>query len=271
MAYSYKCSISFGLVYIPVTLHASVKTQDVGFNMLDKKTMSRVKYKKTCEECDGREVKQEDIVKGYEYEDDKYVVFTEEDFEKLKTKKDKNITIQKFVDIAQIDPIYYDRPYYVNPTGAENAYALLLRAMEEEKKVGIAKTVLGNKETLIALRAKDGQMLLNTLFFADEIQKNPTKEVKAEFSSSELSLAKSIVEGMSGEFKAEDYKDEYRERVKAAIEQKIAGKEIVKAKEGSANVAANLMEALQASLKGLNKPTKKVLRKAPAVKKEKRA
>ena len=157
MAYSYKCSISFGLVYIPVTLHASVKTQDVGFNMLDKKTMSRVKYKKTCEECDGREVKQEDIVKGYEYEDDKYVVFTEEDFEKLKTKKDKNITIQKFVDIAEIDPIYYDRPYYVNPTGAENAYALLLRAMEEEKKVGIAKTVLGNKETLIALRAKDGE------------------------------------------------------------------------------------------------------------------
>ena len=231
MAYSYKCSISFGLVYIPVTLHASVKTQDVGFNMLDKKTMSRVKYKKTCEECDGREVKQEDIVKGYEYEDDKYVVFTEEDFEKLKTKKDKNITIQKFVDIAEIDPIYYDRPYYVNPTGAENAYALLLRAMEEEKKVGIAKTVL----------------------------------------SSELSLAKSIVEGMSGDFKAEDYKDEYRERVKAAIEQKIAGKEIVKAKEGSINVAANLMEALQASLKGLNKPTKKVSRKAPAVKKEKRA
>ena len=271
MAYSYKCSISFGLVYIPVTLHASVKTQDVGFNMLDKKTMSRVKYKKTCEECDGREVKQEDIVKGYEYEDDKYVVFTEEDFEKIKTKKDKNITIQKFVDIAQSDPIYYDRPYYVNPTGAENAYALLLRAMEEEKKGGIAKTVMGNKETLIALRAKDGQMLLSTLFFADEIQKNPTKEVKAEFSSSELSLAKSIVEGMSGDFKAEDYKDEYRERVKAAIEQKIAGKEIVKAKEGSTNVAANLMEALQASLKGLNKPPKKVSRKAPAVKKEKRA
>ena len=149
------------------------------------------------------------------------------------------------MDIAEIDPIYYDRPYYVNPTGAENAYALLLRAMEEKKKVGIAKTVLGNKETLIALRAKDGQMLLNTLFFADEIQKNPTKEVKAEFSSSELSLAKSIVEGMSGKFKAEDYKDEYRERVKAAIEQKIAGKEIVKAKEGSTNVAGNLMEALQ--------------------------
>lgn len=103
MAYSYKCSISFGLMYIPVTLHAAVKAQDISFNMLDKKTMSRVKYKKTCEECDGREVKQEDIVKGFEYEDDKYVVFTDEDFEKLKTKKDKNITIEKFVDIAEVD------------------------------------------------------------------------------------------------------------------------------------------------------------------------
>ena len=121
MAYSYKCSISFGLVYIPVTLHAAVKMRDIGFNMLDKKTMSRVKYKKTCEKCGGREVKQEDIVKGFEYEDDKYVVFTDEDFEKVKTKKDKNITIEKFVDIAEVDPIYFDRPYYVNPTGAENA------------------------------------------------------------------------------------------------------------------------------------------------------
>ena len=105
MAYSYKCSISFGLVYIPVTLHASVKTQDVGFNMLDKKTMSRVKYKKTCEECDGREVKQEDIVKGYEYEDDKYVVFTEEDFEKIKTKKiwhtERNTLLRQILRIGK--------------------------------------------------------------------------------------------------------------------------------------------------------------------------
>lgn len=163
MAYSYKCSISFGLVYIPVTLHAAVKTQDIGFNMLDKKTMSRIKYKKTCEGCGGREVKQEDIVKGFEYEDDKYVVFTDEDFEKLKTKKDKNITIEKFVDIAEVDPIYFDRSYYVNPTGAENAYALLLHAMEEENRAGVAKAVLGNRETLLILRAYGGQMLVNTL------------------------------------------------------------------------------------------------------------
>ena len=271
MAYSYKCSISFGLVYIPVTLHAAVKAQDVGFNMLDKETMSRVKYKKTCEACGGREVRQDDIVKGFEYDDGKYVVFTDEDFEKLKTKKDKNITIEKFVDIAEVDPIYFDRPYYVNPTGAENAYSLLLRAMEEENRAGVAKAVLGDKEKLLLLRAHGGQMLVNTLFFADEIQKNPANEVNAQCGASELALAKSIIEGMSGAFRAEEYKNEYRERVKAAIERKVAGKEIVRAKEGAPSAAANLMDALQASLKGLHKPAKKAVRKSASAQKEKRA
>ena len=103
MAYSYKGSISFGLVYIPVTLHNSIKQNDIGFNMIDKKTKSRVRYKKTCEECGNREVKQEDIVKGFEYEDGKYVIFEEKDFEKIKSKKDKNITIEQFVDISEVD------------------------------------------------------------------------------------------------------------------------------------------------------------------------
>lgn len=164
MAYSYKGSISFGLVYIPVTLHSTIKNNDIGFNMIDKKTMSRVKYKKTCADCDGREVRQEDIVKGYEYEEGKYVLFDEKDFEKLKSKKDKNITIEQFVNLAEIDPLYFDKPYYVAPTGAEKAFSVLLSAMEEEGKAAVAKTVLGTKETLIAIRAKDGQMLLNTLF-----------------------------------------------------------------------------------------------------------
>ncbi len=178
MAYSYKGSISFGLVYIPVTLHSTIKNNDIGFNMIDKKTMSRVKYKKTCADCDGREVRQEDIVKGYEYEEGKYVLFDEKDFEKLKSKKDKNITIEQFVNLAEIDPLYFDKPYYVAPTGAEKAFSVLLSAMEEEGKAAVAKTVLGTKETLIAIRAKDGQMLLNTLFFAEEVTKNPAKEIK---------------------------------------------------------------------------------------------
>lgn len=248
MAYSYKGSISFGLVYIPVTLHNSIKENDIGFNMIDKKTMSRVKYKKTCADCEGREVKQEDIVKGYEYEEGKYVIFEESDFEKIKTKKDKNITIERFVKLDEVDPLYFDRPYYVNPTGAEKAFAVLLTAMAQENKAAIAKTVLGTKETLILIRSKDGQMLLNTLFFEDEVTKNPAKDIKEKGNAAELKMAKAIIDGMTGEFNPEEYKDEYREKVQQAIEQKIAGKEIVSPKEKNITTVANLMDALTKSL-----------------------
>ena len=263
MAYSYKGSISFGLVYIPVTLHNSIKENDIGFNMIDKKTMSRVKYKKTCADCEGREVKQEDIVKGYEYEEGKYVIFEESDFEKIKTKKDKNITIERFVKLDEVDPLYFDRPYYVNPTGAEKAFSVLLTAMEQENKAAIAKTVLGTKETLILIRSKDGQMLLNTLFFEDEVTKNPAKDIKEKGSAAELKMAKAIIDSMTGEFNPEEYKDEYREKVQQAIEQKIAGKEIVSPKEKNVTTVANLMDALTKSLeltkkqKAAKKGTKK--------------
>lgn len=257
MAYSYKGSISFGLVYIPVTLHSTIKNNDIGFNMIDKKTMSRVKYKKTCADCDGREVRQEDIVKGYEYEEGKYVLFDEKDFEKLKSKKDKNITIEQFVNLAEIDPLYFDKPYYVAPTGAEKAFAVLLSAMEEEGKAAVAKTVLGTKETLIAIRAKDGQMLLNTLFFAEEVTKNPAKEIKNEASEAEIRMAKTIIESMTGKFEPEKYKDEYREKVLAAIEQKISGKEINSPRERSEGKVIDLMDALQKSLLAVKSPRRK--------------
>ncbi|HIR67122.1 MAG TPA: Ku protein [Candidatus Coproplasma avicola] len=254
MAYSYKGSISFGLVYIPVTLHSAVKDNSIGFNMIDKKTMSRVKYKKTCADCDGREVKQEDIVKGFEYEDGKYVIFENNDFDKLKSKKDKNITIEKFVKLSEVDPIYFDKPYYVVPTGAEKAFAVLLSAMEQEEKAAVAKTVLGTKETLILIRARDGQMLLNTLFFEEEITSNPAKEVKEQGSEGELKMAKALIEGMSGKFDPSDYKDEYRHKVQEAIERKISGKEIVSPKESGSDKMIDLMEALTKSLELAQKP-----------------
>lgn len=122
MAYSYKGSISFGLVYIPVTLHSTIKNNDIGFNMIDKKTMSRVKYKKTCADCDGREVRQEDIVKGYEYEEGKYVLFDEKDFEKLKSKKDKNITIEQFVNLAEIDRCISTNPTTLRPRARKRRF-----------------------------------------------------------------------------------------------------------------------------------------------------
>ena len=254
MAYSYKGSISFGLVYIPVTLHSAVRDNSISFNMIDKKTMSRVKYKKTCADCDGREVKQEDIVKGFEYEEGKYVVFDDKDFDKLKSKKDKNITIEKFVKLSEVDPIYFDKPYYVVPTGAEKAFAVLLSAMEQEGRAAIAKTVLGTKETLILIRARDGQMMLNTLFFSEEITSNPVKEIKEQGSEPELKMAKALIEGMSGKFNPSDYKDEYRRKVQEAIERKIAGKEIVLPKEGGSGKMIDLMEALTKSLEITQKP-----------------
>lgn len=261
MAYSYKGSISFGLVYIPIELHNTVNNNDISFNQIDKKTMSRVKYVKTCVDCKDRVVKQEDIVKGYEYEKDKYVIFDEADFEKLKTEKDKNITIEQFVDIKEIDPLYFDKPYYVSPTGGNTAFALLIKAMEEENKAGIAKAVLGNKETLIAIRAKDGELLLNTLFFEEEVKKNPSDKINGEVKEAELKMAKSIIEAMTAPFEPEKYHDEYRKRLEEAIEQKIAGKEIVATKEQASNNAASLMEALQASLTQV-KPNKKDTKKA---------
>lgn len=263
MAYSYKGSISFGLVYIPVTLHSAVKNNDIGFNMIDKKTMSRVRYKKTCEDCGGREVKQDEIVKGYEYEDGKYVIFDESDFEKLKNKKDKNITIERFVPLGDVDPIYFDKPYYIVPTGAEKAFAVLLSAMEQEDKAAVAKTVLGTKETLILIRAKNGQMLLNTLFFEEEIVNNPAKAITEKGTEAELKMAKAIIESMSGEFEPELYKDEYREKVKQAIEQKIAGKEIVAPKEKDNVSAASLMDALQKSLALIQNKTATKRKTAP--------
>lgn len=252
MPHSYKGSISFGLVYIPITLHNSVKNNDVGFNLIDKKTMSRIKYKKISAE-DGREVKSEDIVKGYEYESGKYVIMDEKDFDRIKTKKEKSIVIEKFVDLNDIDPIYYDRPYYVKPTGAENAYSLLIAAMEKTGKVGVAKTVLGTKENLIVLRADKGKLTLHTLFFADEIQKNPVETAYKEPNPAELKMAESIIEGMSGTFRTEEYHDEYGAKVKDAIERKIAGKQIVRTKEKPTLEVVDLMDALQASIQTLRK------------------
>ena len=248
MSYSYKGAITFGLVYIPVTLNASIKNNDIGFNLIDKKTMSRVKYKKTCVDCDNKEVKNEDIVKGYQYEKDKYVIFTDKDFEKLKTQKDKNITISEFVNLNEVDPIYFEKSYYVNPVGAEKAFFVLMDAMEKQKKAGIAKCVLGTKETLILLRAKNGKMLASTLYFYDEVVK--TAEIKKpKILKKELELASTLIEQMTEKFVPENFKDEYNRRLKKAIKAKVAGESYVIKKEVKApSNVINLMDALKESL-----------------------
>lgn len=249
MGFSYKTSINFGLVYIPVNLSIAVKDNNISFNMLHKKTMSRVQYKKTCVDCNNKEVNANDVVKAYQYEDGKYVIFEESDFEKLKTNKDKNITIEHFATLNEIDPIFYDKTYYVVPTGGYKAFSLLKRAMEDLNKVGIAKTILGNKEALIMLRVKNNQMYLNTMHFFEEIVNNPYQDNDTEVDIRELDLAKAIIDNMTVSFKPALYQDDYKERLLEAIEAKIRGQELLPLKDNQPNQVSSLFDALEQSLK----------------------
>ena len=261
MAYSYKTAIEFGLVYIPITLHACVKSHDIGFNMLYKKTKQKIKYKKTCENCPAN-IPIDDIIKGYEYEPGKFVTLTDKELESLKTPKDKSIAITEFVRLDEIDPIYFDRSFYVSPNGADKALSLLLKALDEEKKVAVAKTVLGTKEQLVALRAINGKLVLNTLHFYDEVQLAPSlKEVKV--SASEISLAKNLIKNMTAHFEPAKYKNEYREKVLAAIKSKINGEKITAAKTSKMpkNVIS-LMDALKKSVAETEKPRAKTKKAA---------
>lgn len=269
MAHSYKSSISFGLVYIPVTLHLCVRSNDVSFNFIDKNTMSRIRYKKTCLDCQGREVNPEDIVKGYEYEDDNYVIIEDTDFEKIKSKRDKTIAIEKFVKLSDVDPIYYDKTYYVAPSGAEQAYSLLMGAMETKGMAGVAKSVLGTKDTLIVVRVKNGRMLLSTLFFSDEIQESPAKDIKPVTSGKELELAQSLIENMSDEFEPSLYKDEYREKLIALIDSKIHGKAFSLPKEKDEQRVGSLMDAIIKSIESARKPPEKPAKGIAPVRKAK--
>lgn len=252
MGISFKGAISFGLIYIPISLYNVIRTNDISFNLIEKNTMSRVKYKKTCVDCDNNEVKQGDIVKGYEYEDGKYVIFDSDDFEKIKSKRDKNIIIEQFVNLIDIDPIYYDKAYYVIPDkGATRAFNLLKAAMEREGKVGIAKTVIGTKEKLVAIRVKNKVMYLNTMFFHEEVQNIPFVQEETEIVEQELNLALTLLNSMTKKFEPEHFVDEYKLKIQDAIQAKIAGKEIVRKDEIDQNQALDLMAALEQSLKNI--------------------
>ncbi len=252
MAYSFKSSISFGLVYIPVKLTAAAKSRDIGFNMLEKKTGKRVRFKRVADGTD-REVSLSDTVKGYEYEKDKYVVFDESDFEKIKTKSDKTVNITAFVGLNEIDPVYYEKTYYVTPTGGEKAFALLIDAMRETGRVGISKTVLGTKECLVAVRADGENMLLSTLYFYDEITPAPRLNAQDKPQKRERELAVSMIDALNAPFEPQSYRNEYNDRLKAAIEDKINGKEIVTANdtEEKSTDSDSLLAALLKSVSAL--------------------
>lgn len=252
MAVAHKGSISMGLVLIPVGLYKTTTDNDIHFNQLEKESKARIKYKKYCSHCN-KEVTADDIIKGYEYEKDKYVIMTDDDLEKIKTKKDRTIHIIQFANMSEVDPIYFEKDYYAVPdTGAEKAFELLRQSMLMQGKVAIAKTVMGTNQKLIVLYPLEDGIIVKTLYYADEIVSIPKQVPKMELDENELLMAKMLIENMTKPFQAAAFKDEYQERLREAIMKKIQGKEIVSTESPEQNNVIDLMEALQRSLKLTN-------------------
>ncbi len=250
---SRKSVITFGMVAIPIAMYTATQDNDIHFNQLHKTDNSRIRYKKTCANC-GKEIKTEDIVKGYEYDDDEYVVITDEEIEKVKTEKEKSIQILHFAQLNQISPVYYDKTYQVAPeAGGEKAFELLRVALMAEQKIAIGKTVMGTNDTLMAIIPREDGILISTMFYADEVRELQKQYTKTEVSEQELNMAKILINSMDTPFDPSKYKDEYQIKLRTLIETKIAGKEVVSAESENEGKVIDLMEALKASVEKAKK------------------
>lgn len=272
----WKGSISFGLVNIPIKLHAATEDKDIKLRTLHKKCHSPIKYEKICSHCE-EEVKAEDIVKAYEYTKGKFVILDDEDLEKLeKENEDKAVEIIDFVKMEQIDPIYFSKSYYMSPhEGGGKAYSLLRKALSETKKVGLARMVIRSKEQLAVIRVYKNTLVMETIHYPDEVrdaEEVPNVPTDDKVSQKELETALILIDQLTTEFQPEKYKDEYRTALLELIEAKRAGRETAEpeAKETVSNVT-DLMAALQASI-DRTKPVKtQAPRKKTALKVKKQA
>jgi DNA end-binding protein Ku len=275
----WKGAISFGLVTIPVAVYPATEEKTLRFNQLHDEDLGRIRMKRMCEK-DGEIVDFDHIVKGYEYEKDRYVVLTDEDFDAVPVESSRAIDIVQFVDLEEIDPMMYKKSYYLVPeeTGAK-AYALLREAMTQDQKVGIAKVSFRDKEHLAALRFHDDAFVLETMYWPDEIREADFGgvDVDAKVRAQELEMARQLIAGLTGEWNPGEFTDQYREAMMKIVEAKINGEEIeVVAAEPTAKVV-DLMEALKASVAAAkkqadtpaSKPAKKTTARArkPAAKK----
>ncbi len=247
-------AISFGLVNVPVKLYSATSPKTVRFHQLSGKTGARIRQKRV-DPSTGDEVSYEDIVKGYEITPERYVLISPDELDALDPKATKTIDIEDFVDLSEIDPIYYDHSYYLAPTaGGAKPYRLLLDAMRESGKVGIGRVVLRSKQQLAALRPTGDVLTLSTMLFGDEVLKPDRLDEldavsAAEASERELSMARQLIDSLSSDFEPSKYRDEYRDRVLDLIERKAAGEEIAVQPEAEEPAAApDLMAALEASL-----------------------
>ncbi|MEX1031574.1 MAG: Ku protein [Paenibacillaceae bacterium] len=247
----WKGAISFGLVHVPVKLFTATESHDISMKMLHKDFHSPISYKRTTLESPD-EVPWEDIIKGYEYEPGRYVMFDKDELQLLSDEASKEIKIVDFVDLVEIDPIYYQKTYYMAPgdTGA-NAYNLLKAALQESGKIGIANVTLRSKGSLAAIRVIDNCLSMVTMHYPAEIRpvsQVPNLPVNGEVNERELTMARMLIDQLSTQFEPTKFVDEYRKRLMNAISDKINGQQIVSAPEPQRANVVNLMEALQASL-----------------------
>ena len=251
----WKGAISFGLVTIPVAVYPATEEKTLRFNQLHDEDGGRVRYKRVCEK-DGEEVTFEHIVKGYEVEKDRYVVLTDDDFDAVPVASSRAIDIVQFVEIDEIDPILFKKSYYLVPeeTGAK-AYALLREAMREDDRVGIAKVSFRDKEHIAALRFKDDAFVLETMFWPDEVRQADFGgvDVSTDVRDQELTMARQLIDSLTGEWAPEQFSDAYRDALLQIVEAKLNGQEIEVVEPQQAATVVDLMEALKASVAAAKK------------------
>jgi DNA end-binding protein Ku len=244
-------AITFGLITIPVSLYTATEDRDVSFHLLSGKDKSRIEYKRVSSKT-GREVDWDDIVKGYEYETGKYVTFTKEELEQIAPESARVIDVVQFVDAAEVDPIFFEKTYFVAPTEvAVKAYALLLEALAESGRVAVAKVAIREKERLCILRVREAMLVLETMKWPDEIRQPDFEQLdrRTRVSAQEVKMARQLIEQLTGEFDPSVFEDSYRHRVEEAIEAKIDGNEIsVAPVEAPSEKVIDLLDALKASV-----------------------
>jgi len=241
-------TLSFGLVSVPVRLVGATESKELRFHFLDKHDLQPIGYDKVRRDT-GEHVDSDDIVRGFEVEKGRFVPLEDEDLDRLDIELTKTIDICDFVDLDEIDPIYFRKAYYLEPQdGAETPYRLLARALDETKKVAIAKVVIRNKQHLAALRSWDGVLVLETMYYADEVVKPESVGSKAKLRKAEVEMAKSLVENLSAKFDPEKYDDTYRKELLQLLRAKEAGKPLPEPDEEPEGEVVDLMAALRASV-----------------------
>jgi DNA end-binding protein Ku len=253
----WKGAITFGLISIPVRLYSAVSEKSLKFHLMHEEDGGRIKYERVCSKC-GKKVSWDDLVKGYEYSKDHYVTFTEDELEGLDVDSIRAIDVVAFVPLTDIDPIYFNKTYYVAPEAAGlKAYRLLADALEAEGQVGIAKVALRDKEHLATVRLKDDVFVLETMHWPDEIREPEFEELdkKIKIQDSEVKMARQLIQQLSAEFDPSEFADEYRSKLEELVQAKVDGQEVTLAAEPEEEPTkvVDLMEALKASVEEAKK------------------